>query len=270
VTLRSAILLAAILSSWACGRSELVAGGSAVGDGRASSGGSGGRTDAARDAGLGEGLPGVPGDARFGGMGESGGAADVGGTGGTGGFAGTAGTLDALGRYADTSAPGHDGGVNLGGGFGTGVAGISGGSPIGAGSGQGGTTSQGGSRVGSASAVTGFAITSFTASPATVTLGHSTTLSWTLVGGPLRAVLSIDDQAVASVTGGTSKVVTPNQTETYALTAENANGESVTAQVLVTVVPLPTIVSFTASPPAIDAGASASLAEVDPEIRTRG
>jgi hypothetical protein len=109
---------------------------------------------------------------------------------------------------------------------------------------------------------TGLAITSFTASPATVTLGHSTTLTWTLTGDPAYAVLSIDDQAVAYLRSGTSKVVTPSQTATYTLTVWNANRESVTAQVLVTVVPFPTIVSFTASPPVINAGASASLKAV--------
>ena len=55
-------------------------------------------------------------------------------------------------------------------------------------------------------------------------------------------MLSLDDQTVAYVQSGTLAVVTPSQTATYTLTVSNSSGQSVTAQVLVTVVPLPTIV----------------------------
>ena len=98
-------------------------------------------------------------------------------------------------------------------------------------------------------------ISSFTASPASVSAGSAVTLSWSVTGA---AALSIDN-GVGTVTGATSKSVTPNATTTYTLTATNAAG-STTAKATVTVTPtLPVIASFTASPAAVKAGSPATL-----------
>jgi hypothetical protein len=159
MNLRSAGILAVIISG-ACGRTRMPHGGLAE---DASTGGSfegDGKTGAPRDAGLDNRSPGDPGDARVGGMAESGPTAGVGGAIGTGGLAGIRGTLEPGGGFADAGATGHGGTVNLGGRSGPGGV-KSGGSP-----GQGGTTAQGGTGTGGVSAGTGFAITSFIASPA--------------------------------------------------------------------------------------------------------
>ena len=78
-------------------------------------------------------------------------------------------------------------------------------------------------------------ISSFTASPASVTPGQSSTLSWTSTDA---TSLSINN-SVGVVTGLTSKTVTPSQTTTYTLTATNSGG-SVTKTVAVTVGTAPT------------------------------
>jgi sugar lactone lactonase YvrE len=84
---------------------------------------------------------------------------------------------------------------------------------------------------------------SFKAAASTITVGGSTTLSWSVSGA---TSLSIDN-GVGTVTGS-SVAVTPSATTTYTLTAANAAGTSVTAQVTVTVVAEPSIASFTATP----------------------
>ncbi len=79
-------------------------------------------------------------------------------------------------------------------------------------------------------------ITSFTASPATIIAGQSTTLTWIVSGA---TSLSIDN-GVGSVTGLFNKVVAPGipGTYTYTLTATNAVGPTLaTAQVIVNPVP---------------------------------
>ena len=76
------------------------------------------------------------------------------------------------------------------------------------------------------------AIVSFTASPATIFLGQTSTLSWTVTGA---ATLTIDQgvgSVLVTVLGGTTQVVTPAHTTTYTLTLNN----SLSAQVTVTVV----------------------------------
>jgi hypothetical protein len=72
-------------------------------------------------------------------------------------------------------------------------------------------------------------ISSFTASPATITQGQSSTLSWSVSGATSLSI----NQGIGTVTGS-SRVVTPSQTTTYTLTATNAGG-SATRQVTVTV-----------------------------------
>ena len=98
-------------------------------------------------------------------------------------------------------------------------------------------------------------IASFTASPAVLAAGATSTLSWSVTGA---ASLSID-QGVGAVTGN-SRVVQPAASTTYTLTATNAAG-SATKTVLVTVTPaVPVIAGFTATPPAISVGQSSALA----------
>ena len=77
--------------------------------------------------------------------------------------------------------------------------------------------------------VTSPVISSFTATPAAIATGGTSTLSWSVNGA---TTLSIN-QGVGTVTG-TSKVVTPSATTTYTLTATNAIG-SVIATTTVTV-----------------------------------
>jgi hypothetical protein len=97
-------------------------------------------------------------------------------------------------------------------------------------------------------------IQSFIATPATITAGNSSTLTWSVTGA---ATLSIDP-APGPVTG-TSQAITPSQTTTYTLTATDAAGRSVTQQTIVTVAAMPTIDSFTAAAQTIRAGNSTTL-----------
>jgi hypothetical protein len=75
----------------------------------------------------------------------------------------------------------------------------------------------------------------FTASPASITAGASSTLSWNVSNATNLTI----DQGVGSVTGSTSKSVSPSTTTTYTLTASNSGG-SVQATATVTVTPSPT------------------------------
>ena len=100
------------------------------------------------------------------------------------------------------------------------------------------------------------AIASFTALPASIHSGGSSTLSWSVAGA---SDLSIDN-GLGSVYGS-SVVVTPAQTTTYTLTATGLGGVS-SATAVVTVVPPGAgahIVSFTANPTAIATGQAATL-----------
>jgi hypothetical protein len=92
-------------------------------------------------------------------------------------------------------------------------------------------------------------IASFTATPASITSGQSSTLSFSATGA---TTLVITPGSLA-VTGTTSKVVTPTATTTYTLTATNSSG-SATKTVTVTVTAAATTVSgeklFTTQVPA--------------------
>ncbi|MBS1859721.1 MAG: hypothetical protein JST11_30395 [Acidobacteria bacterium] len=74
------------------------------------------------------------------------------------------------------------------------------------------------------------AINSFTATPAAINAGQSTTLSWSVSGASSVTI----DGGVGDVSSVTSKVVSPAQTTTYTLTATNSSG-SAGARVTVTV-----------------------------------
>ncbi len=97
-----------------------------------------------------------------------------------------------------------------------------------------------------------------TASPATITSGGSSTLSWTTNNAASTSI----DQGIGVVTGS-SKSVTPSVTTTYTMTVKNAAGTSAVCKATVTVNPntpdAPTCDSFTVSPSTITRGASAVL-----------
>jgi len=80
--------------------------------------------------------------------------------------------------------------------------------------------------------VTAPVINSFTATPASIISGQSSTLAWTLSGGA-PTTLTIDN-GVGSVLGTTSTNVSPSATTTYTLTASNSAGNA-TRSVAVTV-----------------------------------
>lgn len=97
-------------------------------------------------------------------------------------------------------------------------------------------------------------ITSFTATPSSISSGNSSTLAWNTSGATSLSI----DQGIGTVTGTTSKVVNPSSTTTYTLTATNSYG-SVAKSATITVGSLPTISSFTASPSTIASGDSSTL-----------
>jgi hypothetical protein len=99
------------------------------------------------------------------------------------------------------------------------------------------------------------AILSFTASPTTISAGKSSTLGWTVTGATMLTLDQGVGSVLVTVLGTTSQIVTPTQTTTYTLALNGA----VSAQVTVAVVPLPSIVGFSASPTVVSSGGSATL-----------
>jgi hypothetical protein len=106
------------------------------------------------------------------------------------------------------------------------------------------------------------AIISFDAEPPTVAAGESSTLKWEVSGATKISI----DQGIGNVALSGSRAVMPSATTVYTLTATDAAGVSATAtaQVIVTGVPsppasLPSVNSFTANPPTIMPGGSATL-----------
>ena len=73
-------------------------------------------------------------------------------------------------------------------------------------------------------------VTSFSASPASIAQGQSSTLSWTVSNAASVTI----DQGIGTVTASGSTVVSPAATTTYTLTATNASGSS-TVKTTVTV-----------------------------------
>jgi hypothetical protein len=100
-------------------------------------------------------------------------------------------------------------------------------------------------------------ITSFLATPSTISNGGSSTLSWQVSGTPTP---TFTVSGLGSVSG-TSVIVTPEINTTYTLTARNSAGQA-TATASITVTSpntLPQISSFTASPTTIYSGQSSTL-----------
>lgn len=101
----------------------------------------------------------------------------------------------------------------------------------------------------------------FTATPNNITLGSSVTLSWNVTNATTVSI----DNGVGNVAASGSSIILPVATTTFTLTASNAAG-SVTANTAVIVSGvspppsgLPIINYFTASPPIIPSGSSATL-----------
>lgn len=96
-------------------------------------------------------------------------------------------------------------------------------------------------------------ISSFTATPSSISSGQLSTLAWTITGATSVSI----NQGIGAVTGS-SISVSPTATTVYTITATNQAG-SVTANAAVTVGSLPTISSFTASPSTITPGSTGTL-----------
>jgi hypothetical protein len=99
-------------------------------------------------------------------------------------------------------------------------------------------------------------VLTFAAQPQAVQAGGSTTLSWTTQNA---TSVDIDNGAGTSLPANGSVQVTPTQTTTYTLTATGPAGQA-TAQAVVTVTAAPpVVVGFSAQPPSITAGQTATL-----------
>lgn len=96
-------------------------------------------------------------------------------------------------------------------------------------------------------------ILSFTASPASIGAGQSSTLQWQTQNADNVTITNV---GAVAVNGSVS--VSPTQTTTYILTASNAGGQA-TAQATVTVSQGVAIGSFAANPSTINAGQSSTL-----------
>ena len=100
-------------------------------------------------------------------------------------------------------------------------------------------------------------ISSFTASPISISSGSSSMLGWATTGA---ASIAITPGTFTSTSASGSTSVDPTVTTMYTLTATNAAGSTTaTATVTVTVAEKPTISSFTASPTSISSGSSSML-----------
>ena len=93
----------------------------------------------------------------------------------------------------------------------------------------------------------------FVASPASIVLGSSTSLTWLVSNSTSVSI----DNGIGSQPASGSMTVSPTQTTTYTLTATGPGGTS-TAQATVTIVQLPAI-TFSATPSTISAGGSSTL-----------
>ncbi len=99
-------------------------------------------------------------------------------------------------------------------------------------------------------------ITSFTATPGTISAGQSASLQWNVSGAN---AISIDNN-IGIVSSSWTQTVFPSKTTTYTLTATNREG-SATASVTITVAgaTVPVVNSFTATPSTITAGQISTL-----------
>ena len=98
-------------------------------------------------------------------------------------------------------------------------------------------------------------ITSFAASPASISTGQTTNLTWSVTGATSLSI----NPGVGTVTG-TAKAVSPGTTTTYTLTATNSGGSATATATVSVTTAAPVISSFTASPATILTGTSVILA----------
>jgi hypothetical protein len=101
------------------------------------------------------------------------------------------------------------------------------------------------------------AISNFAAAPNTIEAGSSAQLTGTFSGG--TGVITPGNIAATS---GVAASVSPTANTTYTLTVTGSSGLTATQTVNITVDPVPTITSFTASPSPIEAGTSTQLTAV--------
>ncbi len=97
----------------------------------------------------------------------------------------------------------------------------------------------------------------FAASPSTIGLGASTTLSWTTSGATTISI----SPGIGTVTANGSTTISPATTTSYTISATGADGKTVTAVTTVTVSgsAIPQIVTFVATPTSISPGQSTQI-----------
>jgi hypothetical protein len=103
-------------------------------------------------------------------------------------------------------------------------------------------------------------ISSFNASPSSISAGQSSTLDWNVSGATTVSI----DQGIGNVALTGTRSIAPSATTVYTLTASSSAGSvTATTQVIVSGAPvstgLPVINSFVASPSSISLGGSAGL-----------
>jgi hypothetical protein len=104
-------------------------------------------------------------------------------------------------------------------------------------------------------------VNSFSSSPGHIAPGGSATLSWDVSGATAVSI----DQGVGNVSLNGTRVVFPNATTTYTMTATNVAGKmTATAQIIVSSLPPLAVELF---PVAVDSGHVRQDGEVGPEIR---
>jgi hypothetical protein len=99
-------------------------------------------------------------------------------------------------------------------------------------------------------------IVEFSSNPSTIDSGSTSTLLWNVTGATSVSI----NQGIGQVDVAGTRVVSPNTSTTYTITASNSAG-SVTASavIMITSPGLPLISSFTANPSTINAGESSNL-----------
>lgn len=103
------------------------------------------------------------------------------------------------------------------------------------------------------------AISSFTASPLSITAGQTATLSWSVSGA---TTISIDN-GVGDVSTLTSKVVSPAQTTTYRLTAANSAGSASASATVTVTAAAPPVDSQPPTIPVLTSAIARSQTQVD-------
>lgn len=210
--------------------------------------------------------------------GATGAGGSVGGSGGTTSAGGSGGNVVDVATSADAG-----GGVVSGGTLATGGTAKGGTTSSGGATGAGGTASLGGTTqaggaisTGGTSATGGTTIlpdaapdvapdvalgpviSSFTATPSTITVGHSAVLTAVYSNG----VGVLDNGLGAVASNGTIATGNLNTTTTYTLTVTGTSGAPVTKTITVTVVAMPSITSFTVTPTPNCAGQKVTLTAV--------